>query len=167
MANQIDTQKAIGLTLISLLLIIYMYFFAPKPTPQVQNPPPTTTAELPQTQHILPNDQTYIPPSTQACKQKEEKEYVLENNMMQITFSTRGGMIKKVWLKQYKTYLQEPLVLIDSQSSHMKLKISTAMQNIDTSQHFFHAYNQEVEVDKEATKILIIFHITCGIDVNQ
>ncbi len=159
MANQIDTQKAVGLTLISLLLIIYMYFFAPKPPKQVQNQPPTTTTVLPQAQYIPPTDKPCIPPSTatQANKKKETKEYILENNMMQVTISTHGGKIKKVWLKQYKTYLKDPLVLIDNQSSHMELKISTPIQNINTNQHFFHVANQGVvEVDKEGTQTLTL-----------
>ena len=46
----------------------------------------------------------------------EDRDIVVENDVMIITFSTRGGSVKSVELKDYQTYDSLPLVLLDEQS---------------------------------------------------
>jgi YidC/Oxa1 family membrane protein insertase len=43
----------------------------------------------------------------------EEEYYTVENNLMKITFSNKGGRIYSVELKDYMTYDSLPVVLLD------------------------------------------------------
>lgn len=48
--------------------------------------------------------------------QVKEQDIVVENDVMVITFSTKGGSVKKVELKGYQTFDSMPLILLDERS---------------------------------------------------
>ena len=43
----------------------------------------------------------------------KEKFYSIENNLMKVTFSNKGGRIYSVELKNFKTFEQKPLILFE------------------------------------------------------
>ena len=45
---------------------------------------------------------------------KEEEFYQLENNLIKIVVSSKGGQITKATLKKFDNYLKEPLNLVDN-----------------------------------------------------
>lgn len=61
--------------------------------------------------------------TTPSKPQKEEKTYTLENEKLKLEFTSKGGHIKNVWIKDFKTYddymagNNEPLQLYDSLST--------------------------------------------------
>ena len=74
-----------------------------------------------------------------------EKEIIIENKLIKVVLSSKGGLIKKVILKKYKTYDKKPLVLLDSNSSEMGLKILFRHNNS-------HLYTNQLLFKTEAIK---------------
>ncbi len=48
-----------------------------------------------------------------AASTGEEEFVTIENNLMKVTLSTKGGKVYSVELKNYKTYLDKPLILFN------------------------------------------------------
>jgi|WetSurMetagenome_2_1015567.scaffolds.fasta_scaffold08537_3 YidC/Oxa1 family membrane protein insertase len=67
----------------------------------------------------------------------EESFITLENNLVKLTFSNKGGKIYSVELKQYKTWDQRPLILFDGPETHFSLNFFSQNRNIQTEQLFF------------------------------
>ncbi|XWN35187.1 MAG: membrane protein insertase YidC [Roseivirga sp.] len=163
-----NKNQLIGLTLISVMLITYMHFFAPPPT----QPTPTTQSQGPvsaiqPTQPQEPSLASAITPTTStaaygpfaAATQGTEKEVVLENEALQVTLTTRGGRVKKVVLKNYQDHQQQPLTLLDGDSSHMGFQWTTHDHiQLDTGTLFFEtsANNQRVEGDSTAQATFVL-----------
>ena len=57
-------------------------------------------------------------------KQKETKEIAIENEVIALYFSNKGGQITKAHLKGYTNYLQEPLNLVDN-NQRLNFKFTT------------------------------------------
>ena len=128
-----DRNQTIGLVLISALLLVYTYFFIPQ-----QEPAPAdklmTTAPL----NAQPATPAAVVPDSVAAAQRaatlgqfsaaasgEARQLVLENQNVQVTLNTRGGKVEKVWLKNYLTWDQQPLILFDPESSTINIAFQT------------------------------------------
>ncbi len=76
----------------------------------------------------------------------QSQNVVLENNNLKITFSTQGGAIKKVELKNYKTYANfeakknSPLVIFN-EGDKLGFELPTTKGNIDFSKLYFNPVN--------------------------
>ncbi|HEY0651727.1 MAG TPA: membrane protein insertase YidC [Chryseosolibacter sp.] len=131
-----DRNSAIGLTLIAALLMVYFYWFAPEPAPATK--PVAAQSTKPQQsesgrQVETPTDsvlaQTYGDLSAFAQGTAEDK--VIENEDVRVIFSNKGGMIKSLELKKYKTYSQKPLFLITPERSTFDLLTKYQGKEID------------------------------------
>jgi YidC/Oxa1 family membrane protein insertase len=78
----------------------------------------------------------------------KEKFYVLENNLMKVTFSNKGGRIYSVELKGYKTYDQKPLILFEGDKSKFGLNFFAQNRSLETQSFYF------VPSDSTADQIL-------------
>jgi hypothetical protein len=58
----------------------------------------------------------------------EEKFYTLENDLLKITFTNKGGRVYSAELKNYKTFDQKPLLLFESDSTRFGLNFFRAEQ---------------------------------------
>jgi YidC/Oxa1 family membrane protein insertase len=67
----------------------------------------------------------------------EEKLYVIENNLMKVTFTNKGGRIYSVELKNYKTYDGKPLVLFEGNASKFGLNFFAQNRSLETESFFF------------------------------
>ncbi|MGD9558277.1 MAG: membrane protein insertase YidC [Mangrovibacterium sp.] len=67
----------------------------------------------------------------------EEKFITLENNLMKIRVSTKGGKIYSVELKDYKTYDSRPLILFDGPENSFGLNFFAQNRSIRTDDLFF------------------------------
>ena len=76
----------------------------------------------------------------------EEEFYIMENNLMKITFSNKGGRITSVELKDYKTYNDKPLILFDDSSSLFGLSFFAQNRSIQTENFFFKSDNQNKSI---------------------
>ena len=76
----------------------------------------------------------------------EEEFYTMENNLMKITFSTKGGKITSVELKEYKTHSGKPLILFEGSNSLFGLNFFAQNRSIQTEQFFFKPDNQNKNI---------------------
>jgi YidC/Oxa1 family membrane protein insertase len=67
----------------------------------------------------------------------EETFYTLENNLVKLTFSNKGGKIYSAELKEYKTFDQKPLILFEGKETQFGLNFFSNNRSIQTDQLFF------------------------------
>ncbi len=147
-----DRNQATGLILFAAVLLIYSLFFAT--TPQPENIEETQTEEAVQNAQRVP-DQTVselpgtLPDSIQDLKAQSQygvfaglvsgsaQKEVIENDKMIVTFSTKGGEITEVILKDFKSYDQGPLVIMDEDHSQINYQIKTPQGLISLNDFYF------------------------------
>ena len=56
---------------------------------------------------------------------KKSEVQVLENENLYVEIDPKGGLLKRVWLKNFKNYLDEPLNLIYENNNFFNLSFST------------------------------------------
>lgn len=78
----------------------------------------------------------------------KEKFYTLENNLMKVTFSNKGGRIFSVELKNYKTYEGKPLVLFEGNTSKFGMNFFSQNKSIETESFYF------VPSDSSASQVI-------------
>jgi YidC/Oxa1 family membrane protein insertase len=162
-----DRNQLIGLTLISVMLIVYAQFFAPAPPvksvptkeqgPVVESIPSLHKTRAP---HLVAHTPTPLAqygifaPAVQGI----EKEVVLENEVIKVTLTSRGGGIKNVVLKNYRDDKNQPLTLLDEHSSAMGFQCTTHGTQFNTNALFFEitAQDQSVEETGLATAIFTL-----------
>lgn len=76
----------------------------------------------------------------------EETFHTLENNLMKITFSNKGGRIYSVELKNYQTHDSLPLILFDGPETVFSLNFFSQNRSIQTSQLYFNAVGRKSKV---------------------
>ncbi len=69
----------------------------------------------------------------------KEAFFTLENDVLKATFTTLGGRMHSVELKNYKTYDQKPLTLFEGDSTVFGLNFFAQNRNISTDKLYFEA----------------------------
>lgn len=67
----------------------------------------------------------------------EKKHYILENEVMRLWISSKGGRIAKVQLKNYQTYDSLPVILFTEDSSNFGFTFFANKRSINTSELYF------------------------------
>ena len=67
----------------------------------------------------------------------DEKFFTMENNLVKVTFSNKGGKISAVELKDYKTHDGKPLILFEGDNSRFGLNFFAQNRNVETEQLFY------------------------------
>ncbi len=132
-----DKNSAIGLTLIGALLLAYFYFFSPTPQPVTQKP--ITTEVLSSGEKDSTHANKVAVDSALAATygdlgaslSGEESLTQIETDDLKISFSNKGGVIKELELKKYKTYSQEALKLVTADNSVFSLTSKYQGKDID------------------------------------
>ena len=71
----------------------------------------------------------------------EEQTWTIETQLQKLTFSNKGGFLKQVELKEYKTYDSLPLISFDPEASVFDLSFfSTQNRVVNSSQFYFAPY---------------------------
>ncbi|TAE00257.1 MAG: membrane protein insertase YidC [Bacteroidetes bacterium] len=149
-----DRNQTIGIVLISLMLVAYMFLVDSTPTtPANKNNTTETKKEIPSTAEEFPHETVLKVGNDTASallQQKfgvfaygvkgESQEVVLENKDIKVVFNTLGGSIKQVLLKNYLTHSQEPLILIDEKSSDLTLDVETVKGNVNLRDFYYQAH---------------------------
>ena len=173
-----DKNTATGLILISLMLIIYFQFFSPTAEPvEEQQIPQEISKQMPadpgigtsadtevrQTQ-IAPADETATLQQLQArygiftdAATGDEVITTLENDDVKIDFSSKGGNISHILLKEYLTYHKKPLIILDDKSTSTSLLIGTAGNTIDLKELYY-----KVLQTKKADTIILEYALDLG-----
>lgn len=150
-----DKNQFIGLILMFALLAVYFTWFAPEPPvedPTTQVEEVTSTEEtsiVAESQNRTQSNTTdSISPQTDSLQQalntqkfgsfafatdKEEKNQVLENDELKIVFSSQGGQIKQVIIKNHLDYLGEPLLLMDESKAAIDMVLDHNGRQISLS----------------------------------
>ena len=152
-----DKNQVTGLILISGLLLVYFYFFAPKPKQQptteepiemVQPEQETVIEQKPAVQVTDTQQPALQPEKTDSLKTQpsgpfagiltgEEQELTVENDVALFTFSTLGGGVISVELKDFVTADNEPLILIDKNTSTISEIVPTQYGSLDINRVFY------------------------------
>ncbi|GAB3508668.1 membrane protein insertase YidC [Spirosoma knui] len=172
-----DRNQLIGIVLIMAMLVGYQ-LLVPKPAPEkepaqkTQTTKPTTAsaAQAALTKAEQPLDsavarQQFGDFATVASGQAQD--VVVENKDMKVTFSTQGGRVKEVVLKNYKTYDQKPLVLIDAQSSRTVLELPTNRGKVDLHKLYYQTSTQSGSVGSQPQQITFRAEVAAGQSVEQ
>ena len=78
----------------------------------------------------------------------KEEFFTLENKVLKITFTNKGGQPKKVELKNFKTFDNKPLILLDGNFSNISYAINTGNnQTAQTSDLLFSSSGPQTSAD--------------------
>src|SRR5690606_16519314 len=166
-----DRNSAIGLTLIAVLLVVYFYWFAPEPVPEPETPA-QTEAQAPAQQDTVRQQVTAEPDSAMAAQfgdlsafiTGQEESIVVETEDLRVIFSNRGGVIRELELKKYKTYYQQPLKLIEPASTSFKLLTSYNGKEVDLYKLY---YNKDLQKKNDTTFLSFTIALTDGSSFKQ
>ncbi|MBK5279432.1 MAG: membrane protein insertase YidC [Bacteroidia bacterium] len=141
-----DRNSAIGLTLIAALLLVYFTYFGPKPETVQPNPITTETrdsvnrqAVSTQVQELTKTDSSLIRQygNLSSLLSGEEKITKLETTDLAIQFSSRGGMIKELELRNFKTYSGKALMLVTPASNSTSLITQYEGKDVDLTKLYY------------------------------
>lgn len=165
--KQSQLSTIIGMGLIFLLLYIWMQYSAPpKPAQDQASQPATQTAEQPQQQTAATATAPQggsEPPQSDSLRQAalsgqygafapaangQEQFEVLENDLIRVTFSSKGGRIKEVFLKKFEKIsvdssekeIKNPVRLLEDDKNRFgyELALNTG-QKVNTADLYFTA----------------------------
>ena len=143
-----DRNSAIGLTLIAALLLLYFTYFGPKP----ETAKPTTT-QL-ETRDSLNRDAgSTLSKNAQEIKvdsslirqygnlstllNGEERTTPVETADLAILFSNHGAIIKQLELRNFKTYYQQPLLLVSEATNKFSIITQYEGKDIDLAKLYY------------------------------
>jgi YidC/Oxa1 family membrane protein insertase len=166
-----DRNSAIGLTLIAALLLIYFYWFSPKTQPAATTPAVTETPAVGSADTTKQNEVS-VPDSALTASYGDlssfltgtEKTTQIETEDLRIVFSNKGGVIRELELKKYKTYSQEPLMLVTSPRTAFNLMTRYEGKDIDL---FALHYNTEKRQNGDSTVVSFVLPLSNGSSLRQ
>lgn len=97
------------------------------------------------------------------AKAAQEEIFVLQNELIKVNISNKGGKVQSVELIGQKTYEGDPLVLFNETGNKFGLLFSTAGININTNDLYFKAQGQSIEV-KQNDSASISFRLSYADD---
>ena len=162
-----DRNQVIGLVLMAVLLIGYMIIFK-KPVEELEpvNTEITTPAEDPALQNNTPespiadtSDTTQVNYSEQygifsAGIEGDARSITIENEKAKFTFNTKGGLLEAVALKDFQTWDERPLILLDAESSKQQMSLPTTKGNMVISDLYYQASGGDRTVNEGDTTTL-------------
>ncbi len=138
-----DRNSAIGMTLIAVLLMVYFYFFSAPPVQPTTKKADSVAAILNKKETVASENVPTIDSTTiraygslGSLLQGAEDSIQVENADLKISFSTKG-FINQLELKNFKTYTQKPLYLINSGNNQFHLNTQFEGKNIDLYQLYY------------------------------
>lgn len=152
-----DRNTAIGMTLMGALLLAYFYFFPGTPPQQ------TPVADSVKTQSVQPkNELSATAPAIDSAQRVAmqgfgafisgtEQLQTFENQDVKVVFSSRGGIIQSLELKNYKTYFGTPLFLVQPNTFRTELSASINNTKVDLYELY---YQSEVKSKSDTTEIV-------------
>ncbi|MFP4023042.1 MAG: membrane protein insertase YidC [Thiohalospira sp.] len=183
-----DKNSIIGIVLIAAILIVYSVINQPSKEEVEQAKQRRDSLELVKQQNIAAQKKAEESVKEVTEKKQEvkdttsknqldkkygsfasaaegEKEFaIVENDLMKIKFSNKGGRIYSVELKDYKTYTQEPLILFDGDSTVFGLNFFSQNRSIITNDLFFNLESEENYYVVEGNSQSIIYRLYAGED---
>lgn len=91
-----------------------------------------------------------------SSKKGTEKLITLENELLKVNISNKGGRIKSVELKNEVDYQGNPLIMFDGDDNTFGLQFSTAGENINTNNLYFAGPDQGFSVSDSDSSALTL-----------
>ena len=139
-----ENNKVIGYLLIILLLVTYYTYFVPNYENNDSH-----SSDQPNKENINPdkeaNNNGFINNKNYLIKSEKQKDVLIENQDIIITFSNQGAYIKKVVLKNHYAF-NKPLNLINEKSSIINFKLFKGDSAINFNELIFN-YNINKSLD--------------------
>ncbi|MFN3403143.1 MAG: membrane protein insertase YidC [Cytophagaceae bacterium] len=156
-----DRNQITGYILILLIFITYFIFFGNQERPERPMADTTAVAHQPSV--------TVVPDSVKEAQLKatygdlstiatgEAKDITIENDELRVTFSTQGGMPKRVLLKNYLADNKDSLYLINDNNSEISIKAALSTGEADIAKLFYNS-----DVTKAGDTTIVIFTANAG-----
>jgi YidC/Oxa1 family membrane protein insertase len=169
-----DKKSIIGIVLIFLILVVFSIVNQPSKEEietakirrdsiaNVESEKATLILQQQQAEQVAQEITETAPDSVNADLQLKEKTdqfgafgvaaigteqfYTLENNLMKISFSSKGGRIYSVELKNYQTHDSLPLILFDGSDNRFGLNFFAQNRTIQTEQFYFNLVGDKQNV---------------------
>jgi YidC/Oxa1 family membrane protein insertase len=97
-----------------------------------------------------------------ASAKGQEKFYTLENELVKLTLSSKGGRVCSAQLKKYRTHDSLPLILFDAKESAMDFTFVTNNNRVINSSDLYFEPVSDITKDSKGNKTLILRLKTTG-----
>ena len=144
-----DNNRFIGFTLIMLLILTYYTFFPPGQNINESVAEETTVEKVENQEEI--NQEEINSTRNSYNSSLLEESFIIENDVLKITFNNRGASISDIILKNYISPNNEYLNLYSSDNGDFNLMISDE-ENISFNEILF-----DKKIEKRDTKQIITF----------
>ena len=148
-----ENNKIIGYLLILLLLITYYTYFVPEYEKEEIN---NSTEQI--DEQIINNNQkndSFI--NENIINSENQKDINVENNDLKITFSNQGAYIKKIVLKNHFSQNNDPIELINDNSSLINYSLKRRDSILNFNSLIF-----EHNIENNNDSILVSFYFNSG-----
>jgi YidC/Oxa1 family membrane protein insertase len=157
-----NKESVIGWILIALLMFGWMYYQGQKAQEEAKNNPkqstktqtaakPAGSAPVALADSASTTTETDQAPATKdsaraasqygafaAAATGEEKTFVIENEVQKITLTSKGGLIKSIELKDYKTWDKKPMILFTDKTNTLTYQIPVSYESaVSTKDLYF------------------------------
>ena len=149
-----DKNTVIGFVLIAAVLIGFSYFSQPSEAEieaQLRQDSIEAVARQKAEQEIKAKEAAEIAKQAQAAMDSTSLFFahrsgtaapvILENELVRLTFNTRGGTVQKVELKEYKNQQGGLVTLFDEKDARMQFMLAGKTENIYSGDYFFTPVN--------------------------
>ena len=158
-----DKNQLTGVVVMLVLMTVYFWFFSEKQEiPQEVTTEEVATEET-KKETISQKDQPILnQPSNDSLASAQQKErfglfaafangeeetITLENEVMKMKLSSKGGLVKEVELKEFKTFDQKPLILFDEKSANQDFIVTSNYRPVNLSELYFNLKKGKTSVE--------------------
>jgi YidC/Oxa1 family membrane protein insertase len=187
-----DRNTIIGLLLIAAILIGYSHFTKPSRERQAERKRVRDSIALAEQQKVqeqqvkrveeaasFPSADVAVEKQTQEASPEAYKDVygafseaaagtqefiTLENDLIRLRISTRGGRPYSVQLKDYQTYDSLPLILFDGDSTVFGMTFFAQNRSINTNELFFTPGTDETYLDASRDTVSLSMKLPAGAD---
>ncbi|MDR6562512.1 MULTISPECIES: membrane protein insertase YidC [unclassified Arcicella] len=171
-----DKNQVTGLLLIMAMLLGYQFFLAPKVEPE-KAPEKAKVAQTATVHKVATVDSVALKVAAgdfASAAIGTAQELVLENKDIKVVFSTLGGKVKQVLLKNYETYnsfasqKKEPLVIFDEAFDKVTFDLPTTKGNVDLNKLYFTTASKGgVVAEGQSQKVSFTLNLASGQSIEQ
>jgi YidC/Oxa1 family membrane protein insertase len=168
--KKFDFNSLIGFVLLGVIMVWWMYTNQPtaeeieaeknKQTEQVENKTVNTVADTETTKFISqPNDSIATIQAQKelgafaASANVKDGETVLENDLLKLIISNKGGQIKEALIKNYVTYDSLPLYMVKDNNANFNINFGTTDNRILNTQDLYFEAEPIKDGEKEVVSM--------------
>lgn len=138
-----DKQSTLAFVLMGLVLVVWLYLNSPEPQPQnisktdstlvkEENKPEATKAiEKPPEEVVAPNSNKSSQNELFSTTDKKAEIITIENDLVKLEMTSKGGKIRKYYLKDYETWYYDEYEESDFYNTHVQLLNQTNGGDLD------------------------------------